>query len=284
MTEGRYSISDIHLKGNLTQQDCLQIAHALEAHSRHPIALAFTKSGLHAEQITLFPNQGIEGRVNGCLYRIGSPDFCQQWLPLTETPDDRHQWLCLCTESGVQAWFALEDALRTDARALTDFLKDKQIKTAILSGDTSIAVDHIASALNITEFHKGMSSAEKLHQLRTWQASGLRCLMAGDGVNDAPVLAQSDVSVTLLHACDWVKNSTDIILLNNQIGGLKTLFIQAKRHHTIVWQNFTWALLYNGIAIPMAMAGFVTPYWAALGMSLSSIVVVINSRRLKKRL
>lgn len=284
LTEGRYSVTRSEICASESGQACLQLASALEAHSRHPIAQAFTKPGLQAEQITLFPNQGIEGKISSTLYRIGSPHFCSEWHEGLQPPDEQQQWLGLCNRDSMLCWFALADPLRDDAPALLHFLHSRTLQTSILSGDSSSVVDAIAQQLEISDFRKGLTSAGKLDILRAWQARGEHCLMIGDGVNDAPVLAQSDVSATLLHACDWVRNSTDVVLLNNRLGSLQHLIQQAHRYHHIVWQNFAWALLYNSLTIPVAMAGLITPYWAAIGMSLSSVVVVINSRRLKKRL
>ena len=107
-------------------------------------------------------------------------------------------------------------------------------------------------------------------------------MMVGDGINDAPTLAQSDISVTLRAACDWVKNTADIILMNEKLEGIYQSIEAAKAYRKILKQNFGWAIGYNLLAIPFAMSGVVTPYMAAIGMSLSSIIVVLNSRRLSK--
>jgi Cu2+-exporting ATPase len=282
LTEGHYSITKTVLVGDDIEEQCLSIAHALEANSKHPISMAFTVLGLHAKNITLHTNQGIEGSIDKQRYRIGNPLFCQIWHNHVSPPDNNGQWIGLCSKQQMLAWFLLHDATRSDASTLTQFLQNKGIHCEILSGDNSITVDEIAHKLNITSYAKSCTSADKLHHLKMRQESGAVCLMVGDGVNDAPVLSQSDISVTLLDACDWVKNSTDIILLNNRLNDIALTIQYAARYKSIVKQNFLWAFLYNSISIPFAMAGFVTPYWAAIGMSLSSIAVVLNSRRLRK--
>ncbi len=284
LTEGKYSIIDQRITGTVDKQKCLQIATALESTSRHPIAQAFTTKGLHAESIQIHPNQGIEGLVDDALYRIGKPQFLIEWHNGIAPPDQDDQWIGLCNQQQVLAWFLLNDEPRPDAIELIRFLKSRNLTLEILSGDHSIAVDRIAGQLGINQFRKSCTSADKLNALKAHQSNNQRCLMIGDGVNDAPILSQSDISATLLSACDWVKNSTDIILLDNHLSTIADAFRYAARYKAIVWQNFAWALLYNSITIPFAMAGLVTPYIAAIGMSLSSIVVVINSRQLRKRL
>jgi P-type Cu2+ transporter len=284
LTEGQYTIAEQRTINPAEAQTCLQIASALEATSQHPIAKAFVEKGLFAESINIHPNHGIEGTVNNTLYRIGKPTFCAQWHANISPPDHEGQWLGLCDQQQFLAWFLVNDRLRPDAAELIRFLKARHLSLEILSGDHSSAVDTIAQQLGINQYQKSCTSGDKLDALKARQAKGERCLMVGDGVNDAPILSQSDVSATLFNACDWVKNSTDLILLDNQLSSITSAFRHAARYKAIVWQNFAWALFYNSVTIPFAMAGLVTPYLAAIGMSLSSIVVVVNSRRLKKRL
>ena len=280
LTEGQYRILQTRLVDAEDENHCLQIASALEATSRHPIAQAFQHKGLLASQIQIVPNKGIEGVIAHQRFRIGKPGYCQQWHATETPPNHTQQWVGLCSEQDFLAWFALGDALRTDAKPLVDQLQRRHLALEILSGDASGNVAEVAEALNISDFHNNLSSEDKLEQLRHHAELGHHTLMVGDGVNDAPVLSLSDVSVTLLDACDWVKHNADMILLNNQLLSIEEALHSAERYQRVLKQNFTWALLYNGIAIPFAMTGFITPYIAALGMSLSSVIVVLNSRRL----
>lgn len=284
LTEGKYTIIEQLNIGCIDGNECLQIATALEKNSLHPIAQAFNAAGMHTDSTTIHPNHGIEGSINKRIYRIGKPQFLAEWHSDILPPDDQGQWIGLCNQEQMLAWFLLNDEPRQDAQALIDFFKSRHLGLEILSGDHSMAVDKIAQQLGIKDFQKACTSTDKLNALKNRQANGERCLMIGDGINDAPILSQSDISATLLSACDWVKNSTDIILLDNRLSSIGKAFQYATRYKAIVWQNFAWALLYNSITIPFAMSGLVTPYLAAIGMSLSSVVVVINSRRLKKTL
>lgn len=284
LTYGKFSIIDFSNLSSMSENDCLQIATALEATSNHPIANAFQQHGLIAHNITTAPTKGVEGIINDVRYRLGNSEFCQEWLKNTVITNKQGQWIYLCTQEHLLGSFLLNDELRNNVTGVVKQLHNNNITTHILSGDPSSTVDAIAQQLHILNAKKSCSSLDKHHYIVALQQQGKHCLTIGDGINDAQVLAQSDISITLFDACDWVKNTTDVIFLNNQLSSLTTLFIQAKRYRLIVRQNLLWALLYNAVAIPFAMAGLVTPYLAALGMSLSSIAVVMNSRRLRKSL
>lgn len=279
LTAGRYSIHDAVTDD---KEQALDIAAALENHSRHPLARAFStrQTTLQAGSIRIVANHGIEGRINGTAYRIGSPAFCRQWHQQTTPPDNHKLWVGLCSQSTMLAWFSLQDFIRPEAAAVIDYLHHHKKQTEILSGDSSATVEETAHRLGIETFHKSCSSEDKLAQLKRHHEKGHITLMVGDGINDAPVLAQSDVSVTLLEASDYVKSNADMVLLNNRLSGLVDAFINARRYRRILIQNFSWAFAYNIIAIPIAMSGLITPLWAAAGMSLSSVIVVLNSRRL----
>lgn len=277
LTLGQYRISQTQVLAH-SAEHCLAIAGALEAHSSHPVAQAFPNQYLNAKDVHIINNSGISGIVDGKSYRIGKPDYCKQWHGNIAQPDSELQWIGLCDETQMLAWFAIDDNLRSDAKDTTDWLQSQNLSLEILSGDSSDQVQSIASYLKLP-FSKDVSSEDKLSHLKSLQKSH-HVAMVGDGINDAPVLSQSHVSITFAGACDWVKNTADIILLNSQLDSIKQCFITAKRYRGILTQNFAWALLYNAIAIPFAMSGMVTPYIAALGMSLSSIIVVLNARRL----
>ena len=281
LTAGHYRLQQVVTGPATEKSQALAIATAMERYSRHPLARAFAgDSTLTAEQVQIVANAGIEASVAGERYRIGSPDFLEQWHGQLQLPDTQQQWLVLGSRQQLLAYFSVADALRDEAPAVVQQLKNQNIKTEILSGDSSPAVEEVARALGITQFYKAMSSAGKLAHLKQLQQQGRLTLMIGDGINDAPVLAQSDVSATLLEASDLVKNSADMVLLGNRLDGILAAFDSARRYRRILIQNFVWAFSYNLLAIPFAMAGFVAPWMAAAGMSLSSVIVVLNSRRL----
>jgi len=141
-------------------------------------------------------------------------------------------------------------------------------------------VGQIAQRLGIDEAHGGLTPADKLSHLQRLQQAGHHVLMLGDGVNDAPVLAAADISVAMGTATDLAKTSADAVLLSNRLDSLVQAFTVARRSRHIIIENLVWASLYNGLILPFAAIGWVTPLWAALGMSASSLLVVLNALRL----
>lgn len=280
LTEGRFSISETQLPGELNNAQCLSIAAALEKNSKHPLASAFQQEAIAAaDTIQIHPGAGVQGTLQGNDYRMGSPAFCREWHPEAQAPDAQ-LWIGLCSAKNMLAWFRVNDKIRSNAAPLITRLKQRNLPVTMLSGDSSSAVQQTAQALGIDDYYPACSSEQKLAHLRHWQQNGDITLMLGDGINDAPVLAQSNVSATLFSASNWVKNSADMVLLNENLLDIDHAIQSAQQYRRVLIQNFIWAFTYNIIAIPFAMSGFVTPWMAALGMSLSSVIVVLNSRRL----
>lgn len=143
-------------------------------------------------------------------------------------------------------------------------------------------VGRIAEELGIDEARGGLTPADKLVRLQAMQAAGARVLMLGDGVNDVPVLAAADISIAMGSATDLAKTSADAVLLSNRLQSLVSAFQVARRSRRIIIENLAWASLYNGLILPFAAVGWVTPLWAALGMSASSLLVVLNALRLTR--
>ena len=284
LTEGKLKLAEIHPLGEYSQQQVIAIAAALESQSEHPIARAFGRSALNAEQVTSFPGLGLEGQINGQTYRIGRADFVselsQQTPPLTLHSEG--QWLLLGDERQVLAWFVLNDQLREDAQQLIDACHQQGWNTYLLSGDSSPMVAKIAEQLGIKHAQAGLTPAQKLAVLQQLHSQGQRVLMLGDGVNDVPVLAAADISIAMGSATDLAKTSADAILLSNRLSTLVDALAVAKKTRRIIIENLGWATLYNGLVIPFAAVGWVTPFWAAIGMSVSSLLVVLNALRLTR--
>lgn len=284
LTEGRLTLSAIHPLGALDADACLALAAALENRSEHPIARAFGRAPLPAESVETVPGLGLVGSVDGRVLRIGQPSFVAEGYgnPPPSIPGDMGQWLLLGDDHGALAWLVLDDRLRDDAPALLDACRGRGWKTLLLSGDSSPMVGQIAAELGIDQAEGGMTPAAKLARLQALQAQGHRVLMLGDGVNDVPVLAAADISVAMGSATDLAKTSADAVLLSNRLGSLAQSFEVARRSRRIIIENLVWASLYNGLILPFAAIGWVTPLWAALGMSASSLLVVLNALRLTR--
>lgn len=265
----------------LDADDMLRIACALEAHSAHPIAHAFLAA--HGEgvlpaasEVEVVPAQGLAGRVEGRRWLIGTAAFATQG----RAPGDDAIWLG--DDQGWAARFELRDALRDGADTTVAALRSEGIATAILSGDSEDAVRDVAERLGIEDWSARQSPAAKLEQLQVRHAAGAHILMVGDGVNDAPVLAAADVSMTVKGGAELANSTADMILTAESLDLVQIAREIARRTRQLIRQNLTWAVLYNTSVMPLAVSGMLKPWMAALGMSLSSLLVVANAARLVK--
>ncbi|MGN2431157.1 heavy metal translocating P-type ATPase [Pseudomonas syringae] len=284
LTEGRLVLRSILPLSELSADECLGLAAALENRSEHPIARAFGQAPQAAEDVYSQPGLGLEGCVGARRLRIGQPAFVCA-LSNTEMPpmpEEAGQWLLLGDAKGPLAWLVLDDRLREDAALLLQACKARGWKTLMLSGDSSPMVASVAAALGIDESRGSMRPDDKLAVLHHLQAQGSRVLMIGDGVNDVPIMAAADISVAMGSATDLAKTSADAVLLCNRLAVLIEALNLARRTRRIIIENLVWAGLYNGLMLPFAALGWVTPIWAAIGMSASSLIVVLNALRLSR--
>lgn len=284
LTEGRLTLSAIHPLRELDQDSCLALAAALENRSEHPIARAFGQAPRAADAVDSHPGQGLQGRVDGRLLRIGEAGFvCALSNQAIPTITSEHgQWLLLGDERGPLAWFVLDDRLREDAPELIAAARARGWHIHLLSGDSSPMVGEVAHQLGIEDARGGLTPDAKLAVLKQLHGAGRRVLMLGDGVNDVPVLAAADISVAMGSASDLAKTSADAVLLSNRLSSLVQGLEMAKRTRRIIIENLGWATLYNGMVLPFAAFGWITPIWAAVGMSFSSLLVVLNALRLSR--
>ena len=284
LTEGRLALRAIRPLRDLDSDHCLGLAAALENRSEHPIARAFGRAPLAASDVLSTAGLGLEGRVGEQRLRIGQAGFvCEiSQSPVPDMPQEPGQWLLLGDAHGPLAWFVLDDRLRADAPALLAACKARGWRTLLLSGDTSPMVASVAAELGIDEARGGLRPDDKLHVLQQLHAQGRKVLMLGDGVNDVPVLAAADISVAMGSATDLAKTSADAVLLSNRLEALVQAFTLARRTRRVIIENLLWAGLYNGLMLPFAALGWITPVWAAVGMSISSLTVVLNALRLTR--
>ncbi|WP_241350516.1 heavy metal translocating P-type ATPase [Pseudomonas aeruginosa] len=284
LTEGRLTLKQVLPLRDLDADRCLALAAALENRSEHPIARAFGRAPEAADSVASHPGLGLEGLVEGRRLRIGQAAFVSNLggSATPAMPGDSGQWLLLGDEQGPLAWFGLDDRLRSDAPALLAACKARGWRTLLLSGDASPMVASVAAELGIDEARGGLTPDDKLAMLERLHGEGRRVLMLGDGVNDVPVLAGADISVAMGSATDLAKTSADAVLLSNRLDSLVQAFRLARRTRHIIIENLAWASLYNGLVLPFAALGWITPGWAAIGMSVSSLLVVVNALRLTR--
>lgn len=285
LTTGEISLTGTTTLAEMDETHCLAIARAMEAQSEHPIARAFR---LPTDSISVLPSareitpvigHGITALVDGVRYRIGSA----RWLGLDPAQErGRGLAIYLADEQQVLARFNLEDTLRPDARALIAAFKAAGLQTTVLTGDSSLQADEIARELGVDELVKGVSPDGKLAYLKAREAQGDISIMVGDGINDAPVLAGAHASFAMAGGTDLAKNSADAILLADDLSRLLEARVLAMRTRKIIIENFAWSIGYNLLVLPLAACGWLPPYLAAAGMSLSSLIVVTNSMRLNR--
>jgi Cu2+-exporting ATPase len=269
----------------LNEAKVLHIAAALESSSAHPIAHAFmaaakgltgnSKPVLVVKNTQVHPARGLEAQINGKRWKIGTAAFAN---PSDQRDEDDAIWLA-DSESWI-ARFILQDALRDDTEAAIRKLRQDGLQTAILSGDSASAVVGVAEKLDIENWYARQTPQMKLERLEVLRSEGHSVLMIGDGVNDAPVLAAADVSMTVKGGAELANSTADMILTDDSLSLVGKARLTARRAQLLIRQNLSWAVLYNTSVMPLAVTGMLKPWMAALGMSLSSLLVVANAARL----
>ncbi len=291
----------IALRGHRSTE-VLSLAAALESVAAHPFARALAQSvkATHtavpaAQDVSLTPSAGIEGTVAGRRLRIGKIEYAlalagqdvqkawfRRWASLASQLPREDSVIALADVHGALALFAFGEALRPDAAALVDAARAGGVEVLLVSGDRAGAVERIARALGIERAYAQQTPASKRELVAQLQGSGRRVAMLGDGFNDAPVLAQADVSIAMAEGASLAQARADFIVLSSRAGDVAALLKTARIGMRIVRQNFAWALLYNVGAIPLAAFGWLSPALAAVGMALSSAVVVGNALRARR--
>ncbi len=291
LTYGRPQVVAVEPSSNLEAQRCLALAAALERGSEHPVGRALVEAAgsaiLSATELRNTPGSGVEGWIEGCRYRVGRSEFVADLsatpaVERTDLDDAASTWVALGDQSGVLAWFRLADSLRPGAAAAVAALQDRGLTVELLSGDCAEVVMHVAREVGITEVVGEMSPQDKLERLRSLQEKGKVVAMVGDGVNDAPVLAAAQVSLAMGSGTQLAHATADMILLSERLEHVVCGVDMARRTVAIMRENFAWAIGYNLIALPLAVGGWLTPWMSALGMSFSSLLVVVNALRLRR--
>jgi len=286
LTEGRLALSRIVTLGGMDQRQVLNLAAALQQWSVHPVSGAFadTQATLALEDVQYTVGAGLEGRRNGLRYRMGSEPFCKEICPsLPPPPDAALYWVALCQQQTPLAWIGLDDTLREEAVDVVSRAQLGGLSVGLLTGDSSPRARQLGELLGIGNVHTGLEPQQKMEQVQALQSHGAVVSMVGDGLNDAPVLSLADASFAVADATDLARTQADFVIVEEGLGKVMQTWDTARRCRRIILQNFAWALGYNVSAIPLAAMGYVPPWAAAIGMSLSSLLVVANSLRLSRR-
>jgi Cu2+-exporting ATPase len=233
------------------------------------------------QEIRNFPGLGVQARAEGRRVRMGTEAFCRELAgsPPGCAPDSSLTPIFLADEQGWLAVFFLEDSLRPEAAALVATLRGAGLRLHLVSGDHPAAVARCAERLGIELHTGGATPQDKFAYVEGLQREGRIVAMVGDGLNDAPVLARADVSFAMGGGADAAQHQADFVLTGNSLGEIAKTVALARRAMRIVRQNFGWALGYNALALPLAAAGWIGPWEAAIGMTASSFIVVLNALR-----
>jgi len=262
----------------------LQLAAALAHESSHPLARALADTAsqhalpLRAQSLQVHAGAGISGEVDGRELYLGRPDFAMA-ASGKPVPSAAENALLLADGTGAIAAFHLDEQPRADARAMLDAWRAAGATVAIASGDSPDRVATVAGRLGVDDWHARQSPADKLERLQAARRHGHVTLAVGDGSNDAPVLAGADVSAALASGTELAQAHADLLLLGGRLDGLLDARRIAVQMQQIMAQSRRWALIYNLTAVPFAAFGFVPPWLAGIGMSLSSLLVVLNALR-----
>ena len=257
-------------------------AASLAAWSTHPLAKALAReneaSGAAWHELAETPGQGMQGRaLDGSRWRLGKGPAVQV---AANDAGDAETWLS-CDGSPV-ACFRFAETLRADAVAAVRALESDGVRVALISGDAPSRVERVGRLLGLSDRRGGMTPQDKLAAVRDAQARGERVAMLGDGVNDAPVLAQADTSLAMGEGAQIARAQADGVLVSNALQDVVRARALAKKTLRVVRQNFVWAAAYNAACVPLALIGWLPPWAAGLGMATSSLVVVLNSLRLAR--
>lgn len=288
LTTGQMQIEKCFYFGDAAHADA--VAKALEQQSSHPIAQALArlqaKQPLFSDAISYSPGSGIEGACEGTTYRIGKHDYVAALVGSTPSPDVLAPADSTLVYLGCQgtwlACYAITDELRPEAPAVVQSLQKQGKQLVLLSGDRRAAVENMACRLQLDGWQAERTPQQKLEVLANLQQQGKTVLMIGDGINDAPVLAAAQVSIAIGSGSDIARASGDMVLLAESLRPVMHGLDISRRCMSIIRQNLAWALIYNVVALPLALAGLITPWLAGLGMAGSSLLVVANALRLAR--
>jgi Cu2+-exporting ATPase len=287
LTRDAFVLEQVRLRDGVDRAQALALAAALGQGSLHPVSRALAQAaqdeGVDAVSVTDLQEvvgQGVAARRDGAgplhgPLRLGSAAFCG-----VQAMDGGGPVSHLSDAAGWVASFELREDLRPDARAAVQALHAAGVRTRLLSGDRPEAVRRVGQLAGIDDVQGACLPDDKLSRMRQAQAEGATVAMVGDGLNDGPVLAGADVSFAFGRAVPLARAQADFVVLGERLALIPGAFVQARRTMRVVRQNLGWAVAYNVVGVPLAMAGWMSPWAAGLGMACSSLLVVVNALRL----
>lgn len=305
LTQGKLEVTDIVSLGKLSKDEILSLAASLENHAQHSIAIAIVSKAKKenitiskADKVTTVPGKGVYGKIGNEVILVGTYSFLLDKGFTEEQLHDAYNKLRQITQQGKTAIFlatanvegiiAASDTIRDEAYEACKSLKDRGIKLAMITGDNKFNADAVAKKLGIDVVLAEVLPDQKAIEIKKLQHSGLKVAMVGDGINDAPALATADIGIAIGAGTDIAIETADIILIKSDVRKITEVIDLSRATHRKIIQNLWWATGYNIVALPLA-AGIlykygimINPAVGALLMSLSAVIVAINSRFIGK--
>ena len=247
--------------------------------SRHPLAVALARRARERAPYpgaVEEPGQGVRAVIDGQPALLGSASFCRTVVAAKQESDASFIFFAC---GGASVRIPIRQSLRSDAFAVTQALAARGLDIIILSGDRPEAVGPVANRLGIGQWRASLTPGEKIAVIERLKSQGRRVLMVGDGLNDAPALAAAHVSLSPITAAHLTQAQADAVFLGDRLMPVLDAVAVARRARSLMKQNLTLTVIYNALAVPIAIAGLVTPLIAAVAMSGSSILVTLNALR-----
>ncbi|MGJ0376636.1 heavy metal translocating P-type ATPase [Aliarcobacter cryaerophilus] len=288
LTKGELEVSFVEFFNK--DERSINLLYSLLDSSNHPVSIAvkryikenFEVSNVSLEDIKNIEAKGLSARYENIEILGGNEALLKEFdVKINIHLNSKFTQYLFCIDKKIVANFELKDELKDDAKELIEYLKEQNIESIMLTGDNNFVASSIAKELEISNYKANLTPKDKADFIKDLKNSGKTVVMVGDGVNDSVALASSDVAIAMGNSADISMMVSDVVMLNSKLKSLKDAFIISKKTYKHIKQNLAFSLIYNTITIPIAAAGFIIPLFAALSMSLSSLVVVLNSLRIK---
>ncbi len=300
LTKGEFGVTRIETIGDINKKDLLQYAASLEQSSEHPIAVGITQKAkeekleiFKVENFNAITGKGVEANVNGKNIKVISPGYLKEKnisIPANSTSSEAETIVFVLLDNQLAGYVALADEIRPESKPAIQSFKKNGIKVMMATGDNEKVAKAVADELGLDGYYSEVLPHQKVEIVKELQNKNEFVAMTGDGVNDAPALAQADVGIAVGSGTDVAAETADIILVNSNPKDILNLILFGKATYKKMVQNLIWATGYNAIAIPLAAgvlysSGFVLdPAIGAVFMSLSTIIVAINAQLLKRQI
>lgn len=294
LTEGKLSLTKFINTSNISDKDILRYAYSAENQSEHLISEAISSfakdKGIEyheADEFEAIHSKGVRAKLDNKEIILSNERYFDELginydkALMKELLDEGATVIVMAIDGKAVSYFAIEDSLRSDSKEAIAKIKSMGIKTYMLTGDNDVVAKNVAQKLGIDEFRAELLPEDKLKAIEEIKKSCAKLAMVGDGVNDAPSLASSDVGYSIASGTDVALEASDISLLNNSISGVQRALELSRAAMKIIKENLFWAFFYNVVGIPFAILGLLTPMLAGTAMAFSSVCVVTNSLRLR---